>query len=813
MNCDTLIKKAEDAMEKVGALKTDLGRYKTRDRISALKDAADNLPMIEARQRANSINRELNRSLGSKTPDARNAIARQALAFAVEAKGSKAALALDRAKVAASTEAKPAVKAAALKAIDFAEDHWDKLQGVVARHEAETTGQWRAENASGVDTPFRKGYVLHAQDILGDEHDIPFARGGDGTGANFKKARTYETLADSIADGYRPKSTDAVSLLEERINRGQRVLERQAWAESGRHIADPSTGMPVIGEMEERVIKRPGQPDKLEQKVPRGYVSMQVGNRPVPVLRGYAGLYASLTAPSMFNSTALGRGLMQGASAGKHIILGLDTYHPFRVFYWNLGLRGFSMVKQGVYKRGGWLLDQTMPQIEREIKDMKLDPAQEAASIQEARSQKVKLDRGVRNGLNVGAMADNIHAELVHMIPGIGQYNKWLFDSFQRGAMAQAYLFEHDRIAANNPKFSSERVAQEAAKAINTRFGNLRNQSWIKSKTGQDMLRLAFLAPGWNEGLIRSELGGYRDLAKAPFTGNVGTLGKAMGTMMVFQLAANQVINMVTRGHPTWQNPEEGIDSKLAAWIPDKIGHSHGLFLDPFSLAAETTGNLIRDWRKTGSVREAIVDQVGNKFGPGGRLVKIAVTGKDTSGHTLRTAGDVAKALTSVFLPIQTGPAVEAARSIKTGYVKEAAPGDTERQMAANVGVRTHLAPSYEQRIQQLAKEYQRAHGTDKELGNDPSAYKPFLQALQRNDSADAKEELETLKEKHPPEVIARYIHTYQNHHFAGSLKNELKFISTLSPEQKQAYIKAMGERKEMAEKAKRFILTGKVTP
>ena len=808
MNCDTLIKKAEDAVEKVGALKTDLSRYKTRDRISALRDAADNLPMIEARQRANSINRELNRALGSKTPDARNDVARQALAFAVEAKGSKAGLALDRAKIAASTEAKPAVKAAALKAIDFAEDNWEKLNGVVAKHEAETKGQWRAENASGVDTPFREGYVLHAQDVLGDNLDVPFARGGDGVGANFKKPRTYDTLADSIADGYRPKSTDAVSLLEERINRGQRLLERQAWAESGRHIADPSSGMPIIGEMETRTIKRPGQPDVVVEKVPQGYVSMQVGSRNVPVLRGYAGLYKSLTQESAFNNSVLGRALMQGTSAAKHIVLGLDLFHPFRVAYWNLGLRG-----KATFRKGGWLLDQTMPEITREIQGMKLDPAKEAETINQAREQKVKLDRGVRNGLNVGAMADNIHAELVHLVPGIGQYNKWLFDTFQRGAMAQSYLFEHDKIAANNPKLNSEQVAQQASKAINTRFGNLRNQSWIKSKTFQDLARLAFLAPQWNEGLIRSEIGGFRDLAKAPFTGKVGTLGRTMATMMVAQFVANQLINLSTRGKPTWENPEEGIDSKLAAWIPDKIGQSHGLFIDPFALPAEVTGSIVRGTQRTGSVKKAAADFVGNKLGPIPRAAKTLVTEKNSLGVPLKSPEDVAMAVGSVFLPIQSPVVTEAVRSAKAGYVKEASPGDTERQALSNIGIRAHLAPSYMQRIQGLAAEYKRANGTAPPPEQNPSAYRPLFQALQRNDPEDAKAELETLKATHTPEQIARYLHTYPNHHFVGKVEDEVKFIQGLSPEQKQAYVKAMQERLDMAEKAKRFILTGKVTP
>jgi hypothetical protein len=811
--CAVLIQDAKDSLKKVRNLGEnvkatvgDLKRYCARDTISAGSDAARNMAMIDARSRANGVNRELNRGFAAKNVDLKDAPSREALTFAVEAGGKKAKLAEFREKIAGSKAAATPHGKAALAAIDFAARNWERMEPTVAKYREETKGQHRAENAAGLTTPYRENYVPHAQDVMGDEFDPPFAKGAGGPGSAFKKQRSYPTYADSIADGVKPKSLDAVSLLEDRINRGQNLVNRQAWAEMGRHIDDSQTGMPIIADLEHRVVKRPGQPNAIEINTPQGYERVPVGNRDVAVLRGYAGLYKSLTQPSAFDNSVIGRALMQGVGAAKHVVLGLDMFHPFRIAFWNLGLRGKS-----TFKKGGWLLDQTMPEIEKDIRAKGLPPALETKAIAEARQQKINLDTMVRHGLNVGSIVDNVHKDLTFALPGIGRalkgYNKFIFDSFQRGAMSESALYAFDKIRRDNPTWTTERAAREAAKTINTRFGNLGDQSFVKNKTFRDLTRLAFLAPQWNEGLIRSEVSGAKDLATAPFKGHVPLIGRSIGVMIMGQFVANQFINMATRGHPTWKNPEESPDSKVAAWIPDKIGTGHGLFLDPFSLPAEITGDLVRGQFRRGNLKQATLDILKNKMSPLTRGTTTYFQNKDSLGTPINSGWDMAKALGSVFLPIQAPALTEAYRSAVAGHIKEPYPGSTEKQLLANAGIRASLAPSFEQRIQSLAAKYKAENGIASPPELNPSDYKPFFRALQRNDPEDAAVELEQLKAKKTPKQIANYLRSYDKHPFTGSTEREVKFIQTLSDEQKQAYIQARIERHELAQKAIRFIV------
>src|SRR5438093_5916410 len=95
----------------------------------------------------------------------------------------------------------------------------------------------------------------------------------------------------------------------------------------------------------------------------------------------------------------------------------------------------------------------------------------------------------------------------MHKIPISGHFTKWLFESFQRGAMTEIGLLEFDRLKRARPNMTDAEIGRQVAKDLNTRFGNLGLESIIKRKTYQDISRMMLLAPQWNEGLIRSELG------------------------------------------------------------------------------------------------------------------------------------------------------------------------------------------------------------------------------------------------------------------------------------------------------------------
>lgn len=805
VGCDTLVERAKNAVERIGGTLGGLRDYakgrENRDFVSFKKDAAENAAMIDARSRSNELNREVNRGFGLKKLDVRNDIGRQALTFVVESGKDLAKLDEFKRKIESSPAAKEGYGKAALKAIEYAQRNWDKLDKAADAYKAQMDRQRAAEHAAGVETPSRENYVPHAQDIQSDDFSEPFSRGGGPGSSAFKKARAYDTYADSIANEVKPHSLDAVALAEDRFNRGNQLVNRQAWAEAGRHITDPATGMPLVTDLEYRKIERPGQPTTYERNAPRGYVSLDIGNRAVAVLRGYAGLYKSLTRESAFDHSVLGRALMQTSGAAKHVLLGFDTFHAGRLMLWNIAHRG-----KATYKQGSWLLDNTIGEIHKDIRALGLDPKLEAETLAEATLQKRRLNAMVASGLNVGAIADNIRSQAIDAIPGLHGYHTWLFDRFQRGAMTEAALIQFDRYHAANPSWSAEKVAREAAKDINTRFGNLRNQSWIKSKTFQDLARLTFLAPQWNEGLLRSELGGYKQLATRPFTGG---LARTMGTAMVGLFVANQILNIATRGHPTWQNPEEGIDSKVSAYIPSFIGKNHGLFMDPFSLPAELTGDFIRGLHKTGGdARKVALDIAGNKLSPIARSALTVARGRDTLGVPLPKGWDAASMIGSQFLPIQVPPVAKLVESAATGKLQEPYPGSTQKQLLSTVGIRTTLAPSAEQRIRSLAAQYKRDHGFTEEPEFNPSAYRPFFQALDRNDSKEAAEAIGKILETHTPQQVSRYLRSYVSHPFVRSKSEEAKFIGTLSDEQKATYMKAREERAQTVAKAIKFITT-----
>jgi hypothetical protein len=119
------------------------------------------------------------------------------------------------------------------------------------------------------------------------------------------------------------------------------------------------------------------------------------------------------------------------------------------------------------------------------------------------------------------------------------------------------------------------------------------------------LARLIFLAPQWNESLIKAELGALRQFGSSAVALSqgrlqMGALGRGIGTAMIGLFIANQLINYGTRGKPTWENEEEGFGAKISAWIPDYIGGGPGFFLNPMSVPAEITHLLMKGTERHG---------------------------------------------------------------------------------------------------------------------------------------------------------------------------------------------------------------------
>lgn len=778
-----------------------LARFKAspnRDFVAYSKDAADNLSVVFGKQAANGILHSLNRHFGEFEIDKRDQLREYALTFAVEAGGGleggdpKAKLEQFRQTILDSDARGSMWGRRALAAIRFAEENFDRLKPVAAEYQKFSDAENATENAHGHVTLHRSGgYVFHTQDVL-ENWVFPDTQGGSGGAPSpFRHIRDYATYADSIAAGLPPVNLSAINLLQHRITLGQRMINYGLWVDALRHVVDPTTELPLVTEPEVRK-KADGTDDVT---APTGFVLTNFGGRQVAIHRGYSGLFGDLTDPSWMRKSALRETLMKVAGTTKHVVLLGDTFHLGRLAMWN------AVSRMGVprYKYGQILLDSTPSDI-RLMVDREEIPRKWGDALE---AQRAKLGLMLKAGLNVGNVGDNLYTDWVQKLPVAGTFNKWLFEKYQRGAMTEVGLLEFDRLKKTHPEASDEAIARMAARDINTRFGNLNSQSWIKSKTGQDLARLFILAPQWNESLIRSELGAVKQAAMSANDAahgrlRMGMLAKGIGTAMLGTFIANQLINYATRGKPTWENEEEDPGAKISAWIPDYIGGGPGFFLNPMAVPAEITHLLMKATEKTGDFTKAARQFFSGRLNTISRPAWIFATREDTLGRKLRTGGEVLGAMGKAALPspISGSAWYRAGKQGVTGEHEEAFPGQFEKQALQTFGIKTDNAPSAEQRINGLVKTWKHSQPNYRpEPEFNGSDYYELRKALTLGNMRDSLAALEDLRDKKTDTAIQKYFREFVRHPFTGSHAKEAQFLETLNPEQKRVYDKARAER------------------
>jgi hypothetical protein len=772
-----------------------------RDAMAFTRDAGENEAALFGRQAANEVRNAVKREFPKEL-----AKAEDALTAVIEAGGSAEQLAANRAKLEASTAGDAKWRQRAMRAHDFALYNLDALKPIAEQYRALTDAQVTAEQGAGVDTLKRDNYVMHAQDL---EDPTLFNRGGGGEPSGFKKNRTHATFADSISAGVDPKTINAVDLLDTRLRNGQRLMNSRAWVEGLRTMTDPKTGAP-IAENPVTVTRADGS---TYQQAPDGYKIEGLGRQPVAIQNGYEGIFTALTDPSQFSKNMAGRAFLTANGAGKSINLLFDTFHLGRLAFWEslikgLGVKTFEAPLPS-YRKGATLLDFS----EAEIRKMAASGEVPKEWLPELVKNKQRLDTLVENGYNVGRVSDALYQDLIHHIPVVGYFNKWLFEKFQRGAMTEVGLLEFERRKNARPEESDATIARAVAKDLNTRFGNLGRQGVFKSKTAQDLARTIFLAPQWNEGLIRSELGAVkqageavRDVAQGKRIYS-GVLLRSVGAMALGQFTANQLINYYTRGHPTWENPEEGWGAKLSAWIPDKIGNGPGFFLHPLGLAAETTHLLMQKYEKTGDFSKVLNQYARSRSSAAMRPVLTFLTREDELGRKIKPDNIWGKIVNSAIpAPIGGSAIVQGAKEAVTKEPSESFPGQFQKQMMASVGVKTEQAPGAQSRIRTLASEFNKAKGIEPKAEFYEGDYVPLLKALQIGNQADAKEAFEALKKTKTPVQLRTYGKSIASRPFTGSKAREVEFRRGLAPEQQKAYQEALEERRRIQQEFFRLL-------
>lgn len=789
-------------------------RSDQRDFVSATKDAADTRANLSGKRGGNIILHELNRAFADKV-DIRNPLREMALTMAVEAGGDRANLGEMRYRL-TSAEAEGVNrtwKRRALAAIDFADENWDKLQPVADQYKRLTDAENSYENANGIRTLYRQGgYVFHVQDVdesfgvpsTGNAQDI------GGSPAPFRHIRDHQTYADAIAAGVTPLSLNAVDLLQKRIGLGQRLVNYGDWVDAMRGINDPVTQQPMVAAPTIRA-RADGTEDVT---APPGYSLVNFANRQLALHKGYTGLFGDLTNPSWMQGTDFRKGLMSTLSTMKHGSLLFDTYHMVRMGFWN------SMTRLGLptSSRGLSLLDNTLPELRRMVDRGEIPNEWGEQLLQ----QKSKLEGLVKAGLNVGSIGDNLYTDFLQKIPGLGTFNKWLFEKYQRGIMAECALIEHDRQRSMFPNDTPQQLSRRVAKDINTRFGNLQSQSWIKSRTGQDLARVIFLAPQWNESLIRSELGAVRQLVASPIQSYkagrpaMGGLARGVGAAMLATFIGNQLLNMAFRGKPTWENEEEEPGAKISGYIPDFVGHGPGFFLNPLSVPMEISNLLWRSAdRHGGDLTLALRDSAAGRFSGLSKGLWTFMTGNTPMGQPTKGGWDrVGQSIAQAApIPISSGAAYRGVKQLVTGNNQEKFPGQVQMQMMQSVGVKTEPVPDASRRVYDLASKFKRNRGIVEAPTHDIPVYGELTSAVKTGNMDDAREALAKILtmakgngDPHTVEDVRRYYTQYPNRTFTGNRGMEEAFKRTLTPAQLGVYNRAVADRAQIAAKVQALL-------
>jgi hypothetical protein len=800
--------KSLQALTDPTVLKSLWQRGSVNEALTYTRDAADTKAIIAGQESQNVVGNAIARVF----PKSQQQTAANALSFMVESQGNPDELDQMASKIAGSSQASPYWRDQATQAIQFAKDNYQALRPIADTYGELTSAQAARENAAGIDTLQRDGYVMHAQDIDSPLSNPLIAARSAGVAANFRKVRAYDTFADSIAAGIDPKSIDAVDLLGARVTNGEKLVNRRQWIEGMSAYTDPATGNPLVQPIQ-TVTRADGS---TYEQPPRGYSIQQAGNQRFALLDGYGDIFSALNDPSAWLKSPAGRAALQLNGLGKSMRLFFDTYHLGRVAMMETAAKlagGADQMSDRLpafaNNRGVTILDNTPEELSNIARDEQWTPQE----LAKAQADKQSLQGLVDAGMNVGGVSDALHEDLVHSMPVVGPFNKWLFGQYQRGAMSEVALMELERQRSMYPDLEPDELNRQVAQDVNTWFRNLGRQGLFKSQTARDTARFVALAPQWNEGAIRQEVGavtqGVQSAVDAA-TGKrwaSGLLLRGAGVMIGGQFLANQLLNMYTRGHPTWDNPEEGVGSKISAWIPDKIGGGPGFFLNPLGIAGETAHLLMQGYERTQDFGDTLREFARGRLSSAMQPVMTWATGRDGLGRPINP-NEMWKqvALSAVPLPIPSGAVTGAIDSAVTGQRQEAFAGQIQKQLMSSVGIRTDQAPSPGQRIAALARTFNATHGITQSAEFYGGDYSALTNALRVGNQPAAQAAMQDLLKKKTANQIDQYFEKQPTFPATGQRGRESQFFQGLSQEQKQAYLQALQDRQSVSAQAREIL-------
>jgi len=634
---------------------------------------------------------------------------------------------------------------------------------------------------------FKDNYVTQVWDL---KKGLAFAGGRTLRDKfRFSKASTFDTFFDGEQAGYTPKTKDIAKILPSYIHEMNSVISSRQLVQDlskgvsldGRPLVTPKgSGTQVSGPSGSATLVTPKTikgdfsdyrtlPDQPALNDWKWASTDQAGN---PVfLKSDLALHpeAYSRLKNVLGRSAIREWYMSPGSAlstiPKLLVRGLDAANS-ETKRTMLGLLSpFHQVQEGTHAIGHrvnpfWKI----PKVDLVVNTSQMDAAKHGVMLAPDRASANQFMEGFRQ------------SGLVSKIPGIGpladHYSHYLFHEYIPGLKFKTYeaiLGRNRKVYADD--LAAGRVAESdvkhlSAEQANAAYGHINYADLARNPTIQHLMQLGLLAPDFLE-------------ARARFTGQAikGVTGAKVGREQVIALATLALAQAAT------------------AYTSAKISGGEWDAKRPFEFhlgnrrytmrsVPEDVSSVLNDSRRFAYSRISPLIMKG--------LVQYG-TRTDWRGQPI-TAGETTKELLQQPIPIGLRGFLGLGRQSLSGM----------EQLASAVGLRISRYSAAND-VFDMAKKWM-------ESSPDPkiktrlalqqhsvfpvSDYLPLRNALNDDNTAEAKKAYtELLKTKTPSQVRTALAHP---HPFTGKASDELKFIKSLTPDQKRIYDQAVNERKEI---------------
>ena len=647
------------------------------------------------------------------------------------------------------------------EAIKLLRTKWDELAAPATAAKQGTDTAYHAFTGEGGKLEYREGFAKGSYIDPESGKFVFDEKSSGGGGGSFKKPKSYNSPAEAILANESPKDLRLNKLTESAVLATMKAANKIKWQNSLENFSMPD-GNPAL--------KKIG----ADGKIPDGYRGVEIApGRIVAIHEEMAPTIKALT-----SETSVPAIFSKAAAFLKHNTLVFDAYHAARF----MQLQGAFERTIPSYRKGLALMEYADRDLASAVRHKLI--TQEQADW--AKTNRPKIEALMDHGLNAGKISDALFADAVPLVPFSKQANNWIFHSLSRGIITQSAVHALDRNAKLHPEWTKEQLHKNTAREINTYYRNLGSQGIFKSKTWQDAARVLAFAPNWIEGMVMSEGKGVGQLAKWPATGKLGNIGAAMGTGLIASAAVAQLVNMLTRGKPTWENDEPG--HKFDAWVPDSIQGSDGYFISPLSVFAETIHDAIKYTEAGENPPSVLFHIAGNKLSPMARTLKAMAMGKDFEGRQLHGMDYVTEAIKDL------GPIPLAGRNLSDK-------GGEERQGLSFLGLKADPAKSATANDYAMADAWKSEKGIKQHQITEPSEYAPLRKALQEGNLDKARTEYKKLAKEKKPEVIDKYFRNYPNHPVTGSKDLEEKYVKSLDHGQKAIHNQAQKDKEKISQR------------